>query len=206
MPKKGYKQTEEHKKNISIVQTGKIHSEEHRKNLSIANTGKVRTKKQRRKMSIAKLGHIVSEKTRKKMSIAKLGVKQKTKKIKFKRIPSPYPELKGDCLLCTSHCKNKAGGYPMVRRKRKDYVMSRYVYEKFCGEIPEGLFVLHRCDRPNCINPKHLFLGTLKDNTQDMIKKGRRRMFPEGTIQECNGHKRIKKDGKWVHYKNKISE
>jgi hypothetical protein len=38
-------------------------------------------------------------------------------------------------------------------------------------DVPEGLFVLHRCDNPPCVNPDHLFLGTLDDNNQDCKNK-----------------------------------
>lgn len=41
------------------------------------------------------------------------------------------------------------------------------------GPIPDGLYVLHKCDNPECTNPDHIFLGTPKQNTCDMIQKGR---------------------------------
>lgn len=41
------------------------------------------------------------------------------------------------------------------------------------GEIPTGLWVLHRCDNRKCVRPDHLFLGTSDDNIADKLAKGR---------------------------------
>jgi len=49
----------------------------------------------------------------------------------------------------------------------------RITYKHFKGEIPNGMFVCHSCDVPSCCNPEHLFLGTPKDNVDDMVKKKR---------------------------------
>lgn len=57
----------------------------------------------------------------------------------------------------------------------------RVSYEIYNGDIPKGLCVLHKCDVPACVNPKHLFIGTNKDNTDDAMRKGRnvKKLSPE---------------------------
>ncbi len=65
-------------------------------------------------------------------------------------------------------------GYGQIKRDGKNLYAHRASYELHFGEIPEGKLVCHHCDVKLCVNPLHLFLGTWKDNVQDMIKKGRR--------------------------------
>lgn len=50
----------------------------------------------------------------------------------------------------------------------------RVSWELANGPIPDGLYVLHRCDNPSCVNPEHLFIGTQKENMQDCSRKGRK--------------------------------
>lgn len=61
-------------------------------------------------------------------------------------------------------------------------------WEQANGPISVGLFVCHRCDNPSCINIEHLFLGTARRNSADMVNKGRgRNQFTDAT--HCvNGH------------------
>ena len=51
---------------------------------------------------------------------------------------------------------------------------------KFDGKIPEGLYCLHHCDNPPCVNAEHLFLGTALHNVLDAIEKGRFNKNPIG--------------------------
>jgi hypothetical protein len=52
--------------------------------------------------------------------------------------------------------------------------LHRKVFEAFGGVLISGRNICHKCDRPGCFNPEHLFQGTTKDNTQDAVNKGRR--------------------------------
>src|SRR3990167_7115688 len=67
----------------------------------------------------------------------------------------------------------KQGGYGAMTVNGKERGTHRVSFELFIGEIPNGLWVLHRCDNPMCVNPAHLFLGTNTDNVADMVAKGR---------------------------------
>ena len=77
-------------------------------------------------------------------------------------------------------------GYGRITENQKPMLAHRASYLIAHGELDPSLNVCHTCDRPRCVNPRHLFLGTQKDNVIDMHSKGRHPTVP---ITHCpRGH------------------
>ncbi len=77
----------------------------------------------------------------------------------------------------------------------------RIVYELKNGNIPPEMVVCHKCDNPKCCNPKHLFLGTQKDNIHDMISKGREKRYSKLTKIDVLEIRKLYATGNYTHTK-----
>lgn len=91
----------------------------------------------------------------------------KTRFLRYVKIP----ENPGNCWIWLGYKDSK--GYGQFIFNGKNMLAHRVSYILHVREFDPTLCCLHSCDNPGCVNPDHLFLGTLRDNTKDMIQKGR---------------------------------
>lgn len=87
-------------------------------------------------------------------------------------------------------------GYGVLNCQGTLFTSHRAAYTFLIGEIPDGMFVCHRCDDRRCVNPDHLFLGTAADNAADMADKGRAPWRGKTRSPEAKEKMRIAKLGK----------
>jgi hypothetical protein len=81
---------------------------------------------------------------------------------------------KNGCWIWNKSPSQYYGEYRRIINDKRFTTAHRASYYLFKGDIPEGMFVLHKCsedhklDNSKCINPDHLYLGTHEDNMRDM--------------------------------------
>lgn len=72
---------------------------------------------------------------------------------------------------------DNGNGYGVFGVSGRTTYAHRFSFELHHGSIPDGMYVLHKCDNRRCVRPDHLFSGTQRENVHDMIAKGRRRSY-----------------------------
>ena len=95
---------------------------------------------------------------------------------RVKRFNAKFMPEKDGCWIWTASARGSGYGQFYLKKYKRQIEAHRASWLLHVGDIPDGLQVLHRCDVRLCVNPEHLFLGTAKDNTQDMIAKNRQKM------------------------------
>lgn len=74
-----------------------------------------------------------------------------------------------------THSRKNPRQYGQLGWKGRITRAHRVAFEIAVQLIPEGAFVLHRCDNTLCCNPKHLYLGDHAQNMRDMVERRRRK-------------------------------
>lgn len=82
------------------------------------------------------------------------------------------------CWPWTRYCLPR--GYGRLGFRGKSTYAHILSFQTYNGPIPDGSQVRHKCDNPSCANPRHLELGTAKDNVWDAINRNRR---PQGVFR-----------------------
>ncbi len=120
----------------------------------------------------------------------------------FAKYRNKYIKMPNGCWEHTYSRRSQQDGYGRIRFKGRRFLMHRFFYALYNGEVDDHLLVCHRCNNPVCVNPSHLYLGTQYDNMQDRVKAGN---YKEGHKTHCKfGHEFtetntwMRKQGKYI--------
>lgn len=83
------------------------------------------------------------------------------------------PEPNSGCLLWLGSFDNYGYGRIWHHPKQGHIRASHVALHLASRPLPKGKIACHHCDNPFCVEQNHLFHGTKKDNSQDMMRKGR---------------------------------
>lgn len=108
----------------------------------------------------------------KKFYLLRNAIKENNKRFKYRFEYLFKKNEKNNCWEWLKSTNKKGYGYFQINALPA-FPAHRVSYELYKGEIPEGMCVCHSCDNPKCVNPDHLWLGTIKENNLDRDKKGR---------------------------------
>lgn len=99
---------------------------------------------------------------------------RKTDSVEYRLL---HRTIKDEVTNCWTWTGSTNGRYGHTYVDGVRWFVHRAAFKFLKGIDPKNMLVCHKCDNPLCINPDHLFLGTHKDNTADMIAKGRGKLY-----------------------------
>lgn len=98
------------------------------------------------------------------------------------------PVTESGCWIWMGRYGGRGNAYGRICVNGKEYGAHRFSYTAFVGKIPAGLLVCHHCDVKECVNPNHLYAGTVQDNARDAVSRNRYNPWTRHLTRCKRGH------------------